>query len=1032
MELIAIISVIVAVLSFAYLVIFGQKSIVEFLDWLRERREDQTKTAKSESLLESKSFPRLTAPLPVTEDLPNGRHIDDLLKAAGYRITDTKKSDTNLLFWCKSTHGSEAVVYFVNGDLLAGDIAALNDAVSGKEERQGILLTHHPLPQKLHSLVCERRNIEHYTLNKFTDHLIDFRPYLQQLIQEYEASDQSRFYVPLNVCTKMGEVQPVEDFIETWLHETGRNHLSLIGKYGSGKTWLCWRYAYLAAKRYLDAPTHNRIPILISLHSYHRFQKVESLAIHALTERHISSVAGYKTFDWLNQSGRLLLILDGFDEMQPGDEVSSAAEGFEQLSTLVHPQSKVLLTCRIEDLYHRGEQKEAIAPKTSEVSIVIGDEVINLRGRQGYEMAEICDWAEESIQQALQKRRPIDWRRVYAKLQEQRLSHLADLAKRPMLLDMIAELPEQKVTADVNLVTLYQNYLDSRLKQLNEDVKNLSFEERLFLMQELAWVMYINPAGRLRTVPFAKVLESEHVIARFDLNDNPARSAFLERDLSTRSCLIHDGKGNYRFVHKSFGEYYVAYKMAEALRELDSNLANVIEVWKSRRLSPVVQDFLVDMIAEDTLFWRLIEATRGRTEEEVNYAGGNAATVLWAKECSFRGCDLSGTMLKGATLTKVDFHEARLVKTDLSEANLEQTDFTESLIDNIKVTNANVRGVRPENQRDKLRKAGAVMERYDSRFGQYFALSQADFLGGTYIEAFEVFLSMIRTTLTDDDLMLDLMSGGGDVVEALLKERPNLKIVMTDRNKEMLDRIDDAGDFPNLERVRCELPKEVAKIPYQGKYSVIAGKKWLHEIPFEQQADLVRQIVTWLAPGGRMFLWLDGAAFITPEVRKNILNAKQLTAFEDVLQIPIQQSKAGISEFVNLWVFVKDWYNDNMRERDRRYFVSKQEVIEYLKAAGTSVTSTRDEFYNRANPSNFNERAKRAKLAGDEAQVQASLVDPAFQVFCEFTEKHLFKERKRTILGELLDAQYVEQNGREFVEFSISVVLLEAEKRLEG
>ena len=120
-----------------------------------------------------------------------------------------------------------------------------------------------------------------------------------------------------------------------------------------------------------------------------------------------------------------------------------------------------------------------------------------------------------------------------------------------------------------------------------------------------------------------------------------------------------------------------------------------------------------------------------------------------------------------------------------------------------------------------------------------------------------------------------------------------------------------------------------------------------------------------------------------------------------------------------------------MRERNRRYFVSKQEVIEYLKAAGLSVTSIRDEFYYRVNPRNLNERAKRAELAGDEAQVQASLVDPAFQVFCEFTEKHLFKERKRTILGELLDAQYVEQNGREFVEFSVSVVLIGAEKRSE-
>lgn len=244
----------------------------------------------------------------------------------------------------------------------------------------------------------------------------------------------------------------------------------------------------------------------------------------------------------------------------------------------------------------------------------------------------------------------------------------------------------------------------------------------------------------------------------------------------------------------------------------------------------------------------------------------------------------------------------------------------------------------------------------------------------------------------------------------------------------MLDRIDEVGDFPQLERAHCRLPEDVVKIPYRGKYTVITCKKALHEIPFEQQANFVQEVAAWLAPRGRLFFWLDGAGFTTPESRKNILKAKQLTALEDVLKIPIQQSEVGISEFINLWVFVKDWYNDNLLERNRRYFASKQEVIKCMIESGLSIVSIHDEFYYRLNPMNLNERAKRAQLAGDEAKLQAALTDPAFQVFCEFTEKHLFEGEKQTALGELVAAQYVELRGRKVAEFSFPVVLVEARK----
>lgn len=323
------------------------------------------------------------------------------------------------------------------------------------------------------------------------------------------------------------------------------------------------------------------------------------------------------------------------------------------------------------------------------------------------------------------------------------------------------------------------------------------------------------------------------------------------------------------------------------------------------------------------------------------------------------------------------------------------------------------------------------MDRYSGPFGHYFSTNQASIFGGLYELALKEFLSMIHSSLTHTSLILDLMSGGGDVAEIILKQNHQVKLVITDRNPHIMTRIKTLSDFPNIQFIECEFPRDYGKIPFEGEYTIVICKKGIHEIPYNYQASLVKQIHAWLAPKGRAFFWLDGAQFTTPAAKKNILESKQLTNFKEILQIPIQQEEAGISEFINLWVFAKDWYNGNVRERDRRYFLSKQEFITYLLAEGFSISSELDGFHYRFNPINLNERAKRAELSNNSELEQEALNNKAFQIFCEFTQKHLFLDsEKRTKLGELLDAKYVEKKGIKVVEFSFPIALIEVKKEL--
>lgn len=571
------------------------------------------------------------------------KDVSGLLEAMGYRITDTKAADADLYFLCDAKWGAEIrqeVVHFVGREPKASDIAALNDAVVSYGAAWGTLLTRSLLPTVLCDLARQRERIQCYTLDEFTDRLADFRPYLQRLIENHEASEIPQYYIPLGCYleARRGEdwwqgklsthevegnpvyFKPLEDFVDAWLAEPGRNHLSILGDFGSGKTWFCQRYAYLAAKHYLANPARNRIPILITLRDYSRAYDVEQLITDALTNRYkVGLAAGYKTFARLNEAGRLLLIFDGFDEMERRvSDYRTTVDNFWELAKVVCPTSKVLLTCRMAYFRHRGEEEETLTPRRGRVSVAAGDQVIDLRGRAQFEVLHLLDFTEEDIRLALQKRLPVGWEPVYQKIRE--LSNLRDLAGRPVLLDMIVKtLPQIQDAGQINQATLYETYVDALLKRRwSEDTDYIPPQGRLFFVQELAWEMY---TSQRLIIPFSEF--PERVTKHFGLKDDPERAAFFERDVRTQSYLVRDDAGNYHFAHKSFMEYFVARRIAQELGALPplskDNLSKQEELGWSRMdvVSQTIEEALGTCLLTTEVLLFLQEFLGHRQQEQL-------------------------------------------------------------------------------------------------------------------------------------------------------------------------------------------------------------------------------------------------------------------------------------------------------------------------------------------------------------------------------------------------------------------------------
>jgi predicted NACHT family NTPase len=428
---------------------------------------------------------------------------------------------------------------------------------------EGILLARGSIPAETAG-AARGREVQVYGREEFIDHLANFQPYLAKLRADYEQSEIERYFVPLKIREERAgeaETNPVDldTFIGEWLAAPERNHLSLLGDFGTGKTWFCRRLAWRMAT------AGGRIPISIALRDYSRAYDIEQVLTDALANRFgVELAGGYKTIRRLSDEGRLLLIFDGFDEMERrASDYRTALENFWEIAKLISPRAKILLTCRTAFFRHRTEESEVLEGKPKgaareAVRVVNRDEVIDLAGRREFEVAHLDEFDDQQIGEALRKRVPDRWELVLERIR--RLPNIEDLSHRPVLLGMIAEtLPGIAASQDLNLATLYERYTGNLLEQR---VETMPAADRRFFVQELAWEM--QHSQRL-SIPFSEF--PERVQAHFGVKDDPGRAAFLDRDIRTQSYLVRDPAGNYRFAHKSMMEFFVARKLAPILAE---------------------------------------------------------------------------------------------------------------------------------------------------------------------------------------------------------------------------------------------------------------------------------------------------------------------------------------------------------------------------------------------------------------------------------------------------------------------------------
>ncbi len=610
------------------------------------------------------------------------------------------------------------LIHGIEGEAEVSDVAALRRAVDEHKTDEGWLVVVRRKSQAACDAIekKENRDLFCYTFDELLDEAADFSSYLDWLETEIKRRNIDKMYVPLT-CTKE-EFDPVtkqkigssryderngwiDHYIDLWLHDPTKEHISILGEFGTGKTWFALHYAWVLLQDYRKSKERGierpRLPLVIPLRDYAKAISVESLFSEFFFRKHEIPLPGYSAFEQLNRMGKLLLIFDGFDEMADKVDRQKMINNFWELAQVVVPGTKVILTCRTE---HFPDAKESRALLNAELQASIA----NLTGEPPeFEVLELSHFNDAQIRQALSFRtNPAIVEEVMSNKQ------LLDLAQRPVMTELILEaLPSIEAGKPVDLSRVYLHAVRHKMERDIKDERTFtSLADKLYFLCELSWEMlstdqmslnYRLFPDRLRHL-FGSAVEEQKDLDHWHF------------DMMGQTMLIRNADGDYTPAHRSLIEFFVAYKFAAELGVLADDFTETSQgqsyldlstepqdyTWSSYfqrivdekglvKLIPPLKRFVTEgndrlavtvgktVITEavlelmqnmlvsnkedrNTSLLGIMKRTRHKTQEEVGFLGGNLATLL-------THCDPSG--LKDQDLSDIDLSYANLPYTDL-------------------------------------------------------------------------------------------------------------------------------------------------------------------------------------------------------------------------------------------------------------------------------------------------------------------------------------------------------------------------------
>jgi hypothetical protein len=417
------------------------------------------------------------------------------------------------------------------------------------------------------------------TLEELRDRRADFHPYLKAVVDEYEESAfyKTKHYLaltasaspPSDTSTPAGS-RLLEEHLEDFRANIVKGPLLLImGDFGCGKTTTLRRFFWKEARSCLAGNKTCRIPIFVNLRDFHLTMDLNKTLVGMLLDEYGLKMEGLRVFRELNREGKLIILLDGFDEMVAKIGPEYLLPAFQQFEKVVHDQSKVVITVRSHFLR-----------SATELNKIADTSALQQYAREhGYALLHINRLVPDQIEEYIRRIAPagIEFLQSHPRLNQ--------LATRPILLDMIVEtLPKLLALGRTPFASdLYYMYTDQWLDRDDWRCK-MDHKSRRFFSQQLAYFFL-----KTKNLSIHYSLLPPIIQKQFPEVKQYRVLEYFDVDVRTSTFLTRDPTGKYSFSHKSFYEYFVASKV------VDDVLANE-QVSKDDHFSPEIIEFIEDII----------------------------------------------------------------------------------------------------------------------------------------------------------------------------------------------------------------------------------------------------------------------------------------------------------------------------------------------------------------------------------------------------------------------------------------------------
>ena len=533
----------------------------------------------------------------------------DLLRLLGYAVEPEQTVDGNRVdLIARIKTGLEETVYFVEcknhkgavgKDIVDKLLGWVSNGAGKAQNARGMVIANRFSPAALEW--SKASGIRCLTPNDLERSLVDFSQYLANLRSTFAASPLATCYVdqfitPESRAAKSRDGEP-EDVPAlphgtTWATGLGSRLWVLLGDYGTGKTAYTQRLAYELADRALgnaDAP----VPLLINLRE---FANKVSLAdvLHEHWHRATGQRQDPKVFEYLHAQGRIVLLLDSFDEMGVAQAHRDVVEQFRALAAPPPDQadnpraSRVLITCREQFFREQGEAKKATNGHSDSLAPLE-------RAARGFEAAieTLPVFSDAQIADYLNKRLgKVEAEKALTQIET--IYGLKGLATRPQLLEIIIRsLPRLAAAGgEITAGKLYWEYTTEWLEsnQIRLIGTQASPDQLRTALESLALHLLRRQNARIHYADLNQLIRADTVPAS---GQDPAN---FDIELRTAAFLSRTADGFYGFSHRSFLEFFVARALHRCFAAAP-NVDALIEALNCPPLSAETISFVFDLFA---------------------------------------------------------------------------------------------------------------------------------------------------------------------------------------------------------------------------------------------------------------------------------------------------------------------------------------------------------------------------------------------------------------------------------------------------